>query len=123
MRVRLLASLLTTDDVESAARRDDAINECLAGVLRYNNLLYTGAKNIPSAGQLDHKAVRRVGSSMLTNTDSNPLLPTCNAVFGRGSDYKYVLHPPPSLFTHTHGFPNCRGTLCSLTPVQPRPTR
>ena len=59
MRVRLLASLLTTDDVESAARRDDAINECLAGVLRYNNLLYTGAKNIPSAGQLDHKAVRR----------------------------------------------------------------
>ena len=59
MRVRLLAALMTrtTDDEESAARAREALDECLANVMRYNFQLYSGGDGVPPATALDPGAV------------------------------------------------------------------
>lgn len=57
MRVRLLGSFMTTNDTESALRRNDAIDECLANVLRYNHMLYAGVGGVDPVGQQDSLTV------------------------------------------------------------------
>ena len=65
MRVRLLATLMTEDDAEGADRAKEAVDECLANVMRYNYQLYAGGDGVPPASQLDPGEVGTTRVSLL----------------------------------------------------------
>ena len=49
MRVRLLLTLMSTDDAVSAEQADQAVNECLSSMLSHNYDLYVGRNGILAA--------------------------------------------------------------------------
>ncbi len=76
MRVRLLNSLMATNDEEGEVQADAAVHECLGNMLNRNYDLHAGRDGIPGIRVQDAESVRTMTPTMLYS-EMQPRVPAC----------------------------------------------